>query len=109
MTEQIRLGLLENFSDREAHLVEVGATKIAIVRIGSDLYALSDQCSHADYSLSAGEVDCDERTLECWKHGAAFSLQDGVPVSLPATRAVTVYEVQAIGGEVFVTLPEKAP
>ena len=106
MDRQIRVGSLEDFPDGEARQVEVGDTKVAVIRIGDDVFALNDRCSHANYSLSEGEVDCDDRTLECWKHGAMFSLDDGVPVTLPATAPVEVYEVDVAGGEVFVTLPE---
>ena len=34
---------------------------IAVVRIGDDVYAIGDVCSHQDISLSEGEVLCDER------------------------------------------------
>ena len=33
-------------------------------------------CSHADYSLSEGDVWEDEREIECPKHGSTFSLDD---------------------------------
>ena len=42
-------------------------------------YAIGDRCSHQDISLSEGEVLADELTLECWKHGSAFSLETGEP------------------------------
>ena len=75
---------------------------MAIVRLGDDLYALGDTCTHANVSLSEGEVDADERTLECWKHGSAFSLLTGEPTSLPATRPVEVFAVAVEDGRVLV-------
>ena len=47
-----------------------------VVRIGDDFYAIGDTCSHADYSLSEGDVWADEREIECPKHGSTFSLLD---------------------------------
>ena len=105
MDRQIRVGSLEDFPDGEARQVELGDMKVVIVRIGDDLFALNDRCSHANYSLSEGEVDGDEGTLECWKHGAMFSLADGMPVTLPATVPVAVYQVDVVGAEVFVIAP----
>jgi len=32
-------------------------------------------------TLSEGEVLCESREIECWKHGSAFSLITGEPVS----------------------------
>ena len=50
-------------------------------------------CSHADYSLSEGDVWEDEREIECPKHGSTFSLMTGEPQTLPATQPVPVYDV----------------
>ena len=84
--------------------VMCGDEPVAVVRIGDDLYAIGDTCSHADFSLSEGEVYTDEREVECWKHGSTFSLETGEPQSLPATQPVPVYDVR-VGddGEVVVT------
>ena len=75
-----------------------------MVRIGDDFYAISDRCSHADFSLAEGEVWAEEREIECWKHGSTFSLIDGEPQSLPATRPVPVYDVIVEGDDVLVKI-----
>ena len=46
-----------------------------------DFYAINDVCSHADVSLSEGEVD--GRTIECWLHGSRFDLRTGQPPAFP--------------------------
>ena len=84
---------------------ESGRHKVCVVRIGDDLYAIGDTCSHEDYSLCEGEVWEDEREIECWKHGSTFSLETGEPQSLPATKPVPVYEVYREGADVMVKLP----
>jgi 3-phenylpropionate/trans-cinnamate dioxygenase ferredoxin subunit len=81
---------------------DVGGYRICLVRIGDDLYAIADRCSHEDYSLSEGEVFEDEREIECWKHGSTFSLVTGEPQSLPATKPVPVYTVVVEGDDVIV-------
>ncbi len=101
---------LDELNDGEALRVDVDGVEVAVVRCGDEVFAIGDQCTHADVSLSEGEVDCEARTLECWKHGSAFSLIDGVPVSLPATRATPVYDVSVADGDVRVTrAPEADP
>jgi 3-phenylpropionate/trans-cinnamate dioxygenase ferredoxin subunit len=55
-------------------------------------------------SLSEGEVLCDDKEIECWKHGSSFSLVDGEPQSLPATRPVPVYDVRVEGDDVIVVV-----
>jgi 3-phenylpropionate/trans-cinnamate dioxygenase ferredoxin component len=81
---------------------DVGRHRICVVRLGDDFYAIGDTCSHADVSLSEGEVDADTKHIECWKHGSCFSLETGVPDVLPATKPVPVYDVSVEGGDVFV-------
>ena len=39
---------------------DVNGYRLAVVRIGDDFYVLGDECSHADYSLSEGDVWEDE-------------------------------------------------
>ncbi len=82
---------------------EIDGQPVAVVRIGDDVYAIGDTCTHAEVSLSEGEVWCDERELECWKHGSTFSLITGEPQTLPATVPVQVYVAKVVDGMVEVT------
>ena len=86
-----------------ARRVEVDGVPVAVVRIDDDVYAIGDTCSHANVSLSDGEVWCDELELECPKHSSAFSLTTGVPATLPATQPVPVFDASVIDGQVIVT------
>ncbi len=81
---------------------EIGGHFVAVVRIDDSVYAIGDTCSHADVSLSEGEVLCAEKELECWKHGSAFSLETGEPTSLPATQPVPVYRAWVVDGNIVV-------
>jgi 3-phenylpropionate/trans-cinnamate dioxygenase ferredoxin subunit len=100
---EVRLKLSE-LAEASATHVEAGPCGICIVRIGADVYALADRCSHQNWPLSDGEVDVEECSIECTKHGSTFSLKDGHPETLPATRPVTVYPVRVEGDDVIVTL-----
>ena len=82
--------------------VDVDGVAVSVVRIGSDVYAIADVCSHANVSLSDGEVWCDELELECPRHGSAFSLVTGEPNTLPATQPVAVFDASVVDGQVVV-------
>ena len=82
----------------------VGTTPVAVVRIGDDVYAIGDTCSHAEVSLSEGELFCEERELECWKHGSTFSLITGQPLTLPATQPVPVFVASVVDGDVVIDI-----
>jgi 3-phenylpropionate/trans-cinnamate dioxygenase ferredoxin subunit len=102
MAELVRISAAKVESGRAVRL-EGGPDGICLVRLGDDFYAISDRCSHADYSLAEGDIDPEDCLIECWKHGSAFSLLDGSPQSLPATQPVPVYEVHRDGDDVVVT------
>ncbi len=72
---------------------DVDDLRVAIIRLGDDFYAIGDECSHADFSLSDGELEPDDCTIECPKHGAVFDVVTGEPETLPAVRPVPVYTV----------------
>ena len=100
-----RLCAVDDVAPGTARRFDVGPHRVALVRIGDDFYAIGDRCSHADYSLSEGEVWPDEREIECWKHGSTFSLLTGEPQTLPATVPVPVYTVRVEGGDVLLEVP----
>ena len=100
-----RLCATTDLDDGEARRFDVGEHRIALVRLADEWFALGDRCSHADISLSEGEVLIEECALECWKHGSSFDLRTGEPQSLPATRPVPVYTLKVEGDEVQVELP----
>jgi 3-phenylpropionate/trans-cinnamate dioxygenase ferredoxin subunit len=105
MSDLVRLCGVSDLEPDSARRVDVDGLRIAVVRIGDDWYAIADRCSHADESLSEGDVWPEEREIECPKHGSTFSLLDGEPQTLPATRAVPVYEVRVEGEDVMLVTP----
>ncbi len=101
----IRLCALDDLVEGTARRFDVGDLRLAVARIGDDVFCVADRCSHEDFSLAEGEVLADEREIECARHGATFDLLTGEPCSLPATKAVATYAVEIRDGEVEVTLP----
>jgi 3-phenylpropionate/trans-cinnamate dioxygenase ferredoxin subunit len=71
--------------------VAIGDERIAVFRIGDEVFAVGDRCSHAEASLAEGEVF--DYEVECPRHGSEFDLRTGKPLSLPATKPVPTYEV----------------
>ena len=82
--------------------VQLDGKDICVARSQGCVYAVADLCSHADVSLSEGDVE--DGTVECWLHGSRFDLRTGAPTGLPATRSVATYPVTVIGDDVFLKL-----
>jgi 3-phenylpropionate/trans-cinnamate dioxygenase ferredoxin subunit len=87
--------------------VVVEGHEIALVNLGGgEFRAVSDICSHAHYFLSEGEVDAEDRTIECPKHGSVFDVDTGVPKSLPATVPVATFDVKVEGDRVLIDVED---
>ncbi|MEA1902075.1 MAG: non-heme iron oxygenase ferredoxin subunit [Actinomycetota bacterium] len=85
--------------------VKVGDHRIAVFRVGDDVYALGDRCSHAEASLAEGYVF--GRSVECPRHGAEFDLKTGAATSLPASSPVPTYDIAVENGTVFLSLEDQ--
>ena len=95
---------LNDVPDEGALRVQLDGKPICIARSQGEVFAISDICSHADVSLSEGDVeDC---TIECWLHGSRFDLRTGMPTGLPATRPVATYPVTVEGDDVLVKMEQ---
>ena len=105
MPETVMLCRIDELSSGQARRFDVSGHRIALVRVEDEFHAVSDRCSHEDYSLAEGEVWVDEREIECPRHGSTFDLRTGSPCSLPATHAIAVYQVVIADGTVSVVLP----
>ncbi|HEX7590187.1 MAG TPA: non-heme iron oxygenase ferredoxin subunit [Demequinaceae bacterium] len=78
-----------------------GKHAFAVVRTeDGELFAIDDTCSHAEVSLSEGDVDGCE--IECWAHGSRFDLRTGEPDELPAMTPIRTYPVRIDGDDVLV-------
>ena len=105
VSETVALCTTDDLVSGQARRFDVDGHRIALVRIGDAFFALDDECSHEDFSLSEGEVWVDECEIECPRHGSTFDLVTGQALLAPATQPVAVYGVEVDGGTVSVVLP----
>ena len=98
----VAVGNVGDLSEESAKRVEIDGLPVCLVRSDGELFAIGDTCSHADVSLSEGEVE--HGKVECWLHGSMFDLRTGKPCGLPATRPVPVYHVKTEGDTVLVSV-----
>jgi 3-phenylpropionate/trans-cinnamate dioxygenase ferredoxin component len=92
----------------EARKFVADRIEIAVANLGEGrFYAVDDVCSHAEASLSEGEVDVDDETIECPRHGSVFDLTSGKPKSLPATVPVLTFPVKVEGDTILIELEDR--
>ncbi len=96
--EDVEVGTVRRFTPE-------GTSPVAVARCDDGIHVVVDNCSHEDYPLSEGEVFSDVCEIECVRHGSTFSLLDGEPQSLPATKPITVLSVEVVDGDIVVEVP----
>ncbi len=99
----VRVCRLEDLPTVGAVAADVEGRIVALVRTeDGTVHCIDDQCTHANVSLSEGEVEgC---AIECWLHGSRFDLRTGAPTCPPATVPVAVHHVIIDGDDVLVAL-----
>jgi 3-phenylpropionate/trans-cinnamate dioxygenase ferredoxin subunit len=97
----IELGDLSDLDDGEMRTFEhVGPLGVVVCRVAGDLYALDDNCSHADTPLSEGRLR--GFSITCPLHGASFDVRDGSHSGPPAWEGVPCHRVvERDGGAVL--------
>lgn len=95
MSEFHEVLALKDLPPGTATRVEVEGVEVCLVHTEGRVYAIDDVCSHAEVSLSEGEVEgC---FIECWLHGSRFDLRTGEPTGPPAIAPVPTYSVRVDG------------
>ena len=80
--------------------IEKNGEPICVARVGDEVFAIGDTCSHSDASLSEGEMS--DFTIECWLHGAHFDVRTGEALTPPAFSPVKTYSVTIDGDSVTI-------
>jgi 3-phenylpropionate/trans-cinnamate dioxygenase ferredoxin subunit len=88
----------------EARRFAVDGREVAVVNLGDEggVHAIDAVCSHEHYYLDEGDVDVDEGTIECPKHGSEFDVTTGAAITLPAVKPVQTFPVTVTGDDVWI-------
>jgi 3-phenylpropionate/trans-cinnamate dioxygenase ferredoxin component len=107
MSESFELGNLDDLADGEMRCFEdVGRDGIVVCRVGGSLYALTDNCSHADTPLSEGRLR--GYGITCPLHGASFDVRTGEHSGPPAWEGVACHDVREADGVAVVVLGQRS-
>jgi 3-phenylpropionate/trans-cinnamate dioxygenase ferredoxin subunit len=102
MPDFVRVAKVSELSDPGKMLVEVDDRLVALFKVGGQLFALDDVCTHDGGPLAEGKLE--DHTIACPRHGAKFDIRNGRALTMPATQPTAAHEVKVVGDEVFVKL-----
>jgi 3-phenylpropionate/trans-cinnamate dioxygenase ferredoxin subunit len=93
MPEIIDVCTVSELPPGERKLIEWEDLEIGVFNCGGEYFAIEDRCSHDDGPLAHGELDDEQCTVECPRHGSLFDLRSGKPKTLPAYAPVDTFPV----------------
>ena len=94
--------LLDSIIEGKPVKLSKAGKDICVARVGNEVFAIEDNCSHQDAALSEGEQS--GYKIECWLHSAEFDLRTGAALTPPASQAVKTYPVLVDGNNVIVEI-----
>jgi anthranilate 1,2-dioxygenase ferredoxin subunit len=92
------IGTLDDFTEGEPAAVVANDKPVAVFRIGDEVFALHDLCTHGHARLSEGFVE--DGCVECPLHQGLFDIRSGAPRCAPVTEAVRSYPIRIVDGQV---------
>ncbi len=99
------VAMLDDIPDGGMKQVSAHGDVVGLYRVGNDVYAINDYCSHEETFLTEGEFEPEDLEVECPLHGSRFNVVDGSVRILPATKPVASYPVKIEGEAVLVGPP----
>ena len=104
--DKIKTFKTSEFLLNSSKVFTLGDKQVALFNYEDEYYALDDMCSHAEASLSEGDIyDC---KVECPLHGSEFDLKTGAAVTLPATKPVTKYKISFEDDYIYLEMNQDA-
>ncbi len=95
-TSEIEPGEIKSFP--------LGADMIAICNVDGKFYAFRDECTHQSLPLSDGILE--GNTITCSYHSAAYNVETGEALCLPAVDGVETFPVKVEGDNILVAFEE---
>ena len=92
-SEIIAVCTLSELPPGATRIIEWEDLEIGVFNCNGELFAVEDRCSHDDGPLAEGELDPENCTVECPRHGSLFDLRTGKPKTLPAYVPVDTFPV----------------
>jgi nitrite reductase/ring-hydroxylating ferredoxin subunit len=96
----VRVGNAEAVPPGEMRVFEVAGTRVTVARVGADLYAFDDRCTHTGCSLARGWLH--GTTVTCGCHHSQFDVTSGAVRRGPAQQPVRSRLVKVEGEDLLI-------
>jgi nitrite reductase/ring-hydroxylating ferredoxin subunit len=99
----VRACAFSELEDGEIAKADIDGEALAIYRIGDEVFATADICTHGEASLSEDGYIEDGKVICSW-HDGAFDIRTGEACRVPCMDPLQAYPIVIRDGEVFVEI-----
>ncbi len=103
MSETAKGAKLSDLKDGEVKVVNVGGGEVALYRIGDEVFAIENICTHVGCVISENN-NIEGEEVECTCHGSRFNIKTGAVTNPPATKPLKTYSIKVKGEDVLVKI-----
>lgn len=104
MSAYIKVASVDDLAPGEMTMIELGGEYICLANVDGTFYAISDDCSHTNASLSEGELE--GYIVTCPVHAGQFDIRTGKVIRRPPREDVPTYEVKVEGQDILIAKPQ---
>jgi nitrite reductase/ring-hydroxylating ferredoxin subunit len=101
MAEFKKAVALEDLKDGEVKGVKLDNEEIALYRVGDEVLATTDICTHEQCIISDNYY-LEGEEVECTCHGSRYNIRNGENTQPPSAEPLKIYPTKIENGEVFV-------
>lgn len=98
---KVKVANVNEVSENSIKKVIVGDEPVALYKIGGQVFATTNICTHEQCELDQNHLMHGE-IVECTCHGSQFNVKTGANVLPPAAEPLKTYNVLIEGEDVFV-------
>ncbi len=104
MSGLVKVAKTGEVPEGQAKVFDAGDERVTLCKVGGQVFAIADVCTHDGGPL--GEGDLDGYEIICPRHGARFDIRTGAVLAFPAVTPVDSYAVKIEGDDVLVQLED---
>jgi 3-phenylpropionate/trans-cinnamate dioxygenase ferredoxin subunit len=97
---------LDDLADNENRAFDVDGVDVLVCRIGGEVYAIENRCTHQATPLEGGRMR--RGCISCPLHGVLFNLQTGAPMGTLTRTPVRTFAVDIHDGMITIDVEQQS-
>ena len=102
MADFTKVATVDSLRDGGLLGVNLEDREICLARIGDEIFAIDNLCSHMHTWLDGGDIFRDSLEVRCPLHNSRFNLKTGAVTGAPAVEPLETFAVRIEGADILI-------